>query len=402
MKRYILLIALTAFAGLSFCSCRKMAEDPKAKYIFLFIGDGMGSPHVDVTESYLSYKAGKMGGERLLMTQFPVYGTATTYSASHECTCSAAAGTALSTGVKTNNNCIGVDTNGNRLKSISYELKDDGYKIGIISTVPVNHATPAAFYASQEKRDEYGLITREIPESGFEFFASAGFIDYNGVSEDEDSAQWLERNGMDVCFGKDELKKAMTESERIVFCQEYNRGKEASNYESSGSKPDTETSLTDMLEYCLEFLGEDKPFFIMCEGGEIDWAAHANKTMPMIHHIIEFDKAISKAYEFYLKHPNETLIVVTADHETGGISIGDRSCDYKVYWKHLEEAWEQAGRSNTLTLKENAELNDKANIGWTTHDHTGGSVPVYAVGKGSERFAGRMDNTDIKSKILGD
>ena len=402
MKRSIILIAVSALACLTVCGCKEKTESTKAEYIFLFIGDGMGTSHIDATESYLSYKAGKLGGEYLRMTQFPAYGTATTYSLSHECTCSAAAGTAISTGTKTYNNSLGVDKDGNRLRSICYDLKEGGYKVGIISTVPVNHATPAAFYASQQKRDDYGLITKQIPGSGFEFFASAGFIDYNGVSEDEDSAQWLENNGMDVCFGKEELKKAMSESERIVFCQEYNRGKEAENYESSGSKPATETSLTEMVDACLEFLGDGQPFFIMCEGGEIDWAAHANRTMPMIHHILEFDKAIARAYEFYLAHPDETLIVVTADHETGGISLGDRGCDYKVYWKHLEDAWEQAGQSNTLTLKENAELNDLANIGWTTYDHTGGAVPVYAIGKGAERFIGRMDNTDIKGKILGD
>ena len=118
--------------------------------------------------------------------------------------------------------------------------------------------------------------------------------------------------------------------------------------------------------------------------------------MPMINAIIEFDKAIAVAYEFYLAHPDETLIVVTADHATGGIALNG-----EPNWKKLEKAWVEADNTNNLEKKENAQLNKDCKIGWTTTGHTGEPVPVYSVGKGSERFGGRMDNTEFKAKILG-
>ena len=143
----------------------------------------------------------------------------------------------------------------------------------------------------------------------------------------------------------------------------------------------------------------------MCEGGNIDWAAHANHTMAMINEIFEFDKAIESALEFYNQHPDETLIVVTADHETGGLTLGCSSSEYKgksLKWKKLEEQWEESGHKNKLSKEDNRKLNNQCGIGWTTTSHTGGPVPVYSIGVGSERFIGRMDNTQIKSRILGE
>ncbi len=155
-------------------------DDTKAKYIFLFIGDGMGANHVATAESYLSYKAGKIGGEQLVFTTFPYHGTATNFSANRHVTCSAASGTAIACGSKTDNSKLGMDKDGNALKSVAKELKEDGYKIGIITTVPINHATPGAFYASVPYRGDYYEVSCQLPESGFEFFAGSGFIDFRG------------------------------------------------------------------------------------------------------------------------------------------------------------------------------------------------------------------------------
>lgn len=377
-------------------------KEEKARYIFLFIGDGMGNSHVSVTESYLSYKAGKLGGEQLLMTTFPVFGTCTTHSADKRITDSSAAGTAIATGVKTNNSYLGVDPEGNEVESVSFSLQEEGYKIGIISSVPINHATPASFFGHNISRSAYYELTKEIPESGFEYFASAGLLNYFGKDgKQKSSAEWLEENGYDVCFGKAELAEAMENSERIVFCQEYNRDVEPKNYDLTGNKPETETTLAEMVQAGIDFLGDEQPFFIMCEGGEIDWASHSDKTMPMVMTTIGFDEAIRKAYEFYLAHPDETLIVVTADHETGGVALGGGSHDSDIKWGLIEKAWNESGQSNNLGYDENRKLNDSAFIGWTTTGHTGGAVPVYAIGKGAEKFAGRIDNTDIKGKILG-
>jgi alkaline phosphatase len=115
---------------------------------------------------------------------------------------------------------------------------------------------------------------------------------------------------------------------------------------------------------------------------------------------MEFNDAIKVAYEFYQAHPDETLIVVTADHETGGISIGSRGGSSKVDWAKLEEQWVNAGYKNNLSSEENQKLNESCSIGWTTFGHSGAPVPTYAVGKGAEKFIGHLDNTDIKGKIL--
>ena len=369
-----------------------------AKYVFLFIGDGMGFSHVAATESYLSYKAGKLGGEHLTFTEFPFHGSADNHSANHRVTDSAASGTAIANGVKTNNGMIGVDSEGNRAESISYVLQDRGYNIGIISSVPVNHATPASFYAHNVNRGAYYDIMKEMPESGFEFFAGAGILGYFGKDKkQESSAAWLEKNGINVCFSKEEAEEAIQNKETILVCQPYNEEKEPANYDAGGIMPEGHILLTEMVEMALERLGDKKPFFIMCEGGEIDWAAHGNKTMPTIQDVMAFDDAVSVAYEFYLEHPDETLIIVTADHGTGGISYTS-----DPDWAKIEEAWIAAGQSNTLDGDANRKLNNSANIGWTTGGHTGEAVPVYAIGKGAERFCGKMDNTDIKGKILGE
>lgn len=400
LHKLISAICITAMLfNLSAHEAEAKKKEEKAKYVFLFIGDGMGSTHVAVAESYLSYLQGKLGGAMLTMSQFPYYGTATSYSADANVTDSSAAGTAISCGVKTYNGGLGIDAEGNEARSMAYDLKDDGYQIGIISTVPINHATPGAFYASSSSRNDYYGISKQIAESGFEFFAGSGFIDFRGKGDKEEATDiYLEKNGYEVSYGIAEFKEEAAGKEKVVFCQESNKEESAGNYVSSG-KIAEDATLGQMLQLGMEFFDDDEPFFFMCEGGKIDWTAHANKVMPMIMDILEFDEAIAVAYEFYKKHPKETLIVVTADHETGGISLG--SGPDHVNWQMLIEQWEKDGKQNNLGWRENSEMNRKASIGWTTGSHTGGPVPVYAVGKGAEKFMGRMDNTDIKGKILG-
>ena len=167
-------IVLAAAAGAILrpeAEARVRKADKPAKYIFVMIGDGMGAAQVAAAESYLSYKAGRLGGEQLTFTGFPVLGLCTTYSADSNITDSAASGTAIATGNKTDNHYLGVAPDGSPLKSMAYTLHEKGYNVGIMSSVPVNHATPGAFYAHQEDRGNYYEISLEIPESGFEFFA---------------------------------------------------------------------------------------------------------------------------------------------------------------------------------------------------------------------------------------
>lgn len=375
----------------------------KAKYIFLFIADGMGASQVTLAESYHSYQKGALGGERLTFSNFPYFGMATTYSANRRITCSAAAGTAIACGEKTINTRIGMDPEGNKLKSMCYDLKEDGYKIGIISTAPVNHATPASFYASVEDRGKFYEIMQTIPETGFEFFAGSGFKKYYGNDKKQTGAEeYLEARGYDVCFGEDEYLARKEGTEKVVLCQKHNKGRHSREYTIVDPEGAHIYTLKDMLERGMEVIGEEEPFFFMCEGGTIDWAAHENNTMATISLIDEFDEAVKLAYDFYLKHPDETLIIVTSDHDTGGASLGNgiEWLDDRLDWSVLDSAWNMPSGKDSLSIEENKALNDKAFIGWTTMQHTGNDVPVYAVGNGAERFSGKMDNTEFKSKIL--
>lgn len=400
MKKICYILASVVLALVSAgCTC---SDEGKAKYIFLFIGDGMSATEVDLTESWLSYKAGKVGGENLTMSTFPVYGHCTTYSFDRHATCSAAAGTAISCGQKTTKNRIGTDPEGNDLESISYVLQKEGYNIALMSSSPINHATEASFFATEDDRNSFYEITKAIPETGFQFFGGSGFIQFYGKDgQQESSAEYLERNGYKVCCGAEEFEAAAPHHDKIVLYQECFRDTSATDYVMDGRKPAGEVELPQMLKYGIDFIGDEKPFFVMCEQGTIDWAAHLNRVLPMVNAVIEFDDAIKVAYEFYLEHPDETLIVVTADHGTGGVALGAGGWGRdRIYWDKIEQAWNDAGQCNDLDGATNKALNDAATIGWTTVYHTGENVPVYAIGKGAERFGGKIDNTEIKNKLL--
>lgn len=402
MKKIIYLWAVVVMAlVMGGCSCFE-SKDGKAKYIFLFIGDGMSASGVDLTESWLSYKAGKVGGENLTMSTFPVYGHCTTFSHDRHATCSAAAGTAIATGVKTTKNRIATDPDGNELESISYVLQREGYNVALMSSSPVNHATEASFFAKEETRNNFYEITKAIPETGFQFFGGSGFIQFYGKDgQQESSAEYLERNGYEVCCGAEEFEAAAPDCDKIVLYQECFRDTSATDYVMDGRKPAGEIELPQMMKYALDFIGDEKPFFVMCEQGTIDWAAHLNRVLPMVNAVIEFDDAIKVAYEFYLQHPDETLIVVTSDHGTGGPAIGAGGWGRDmVFWDKIEQSWNDLGQCNDLDDASNMALNESATIGWTTVYHTGECVPVYAIGKGAERFGGKIDNTEIKGKLL--
>ena len=170
----------------------------------------MGASQVAVTESYLSHLEGKLGGEQLCFTTFPVLGMCTTYSSSSVITDSAASGTAIASGHKTNNGSLGVDAEGNPVQSVAQILKDDyGYKVGIFSSVPLNHATPAAFYAHVPSRSDYFNITTQIPSTRFDFIGGSGFLKFEAPEgQSEDSEQYLENRGYQVVFGQKEFEDA--------------------------------------------------------------------------------------------------------------------------------------------------------------------------------------------------
>lgn len=393
MKTAIKAIILSAAALLALTSCK---EKP-AEYVFLFIGDGMGQAQVAATDSYLSYKAGVLGGEHMCFTQFPITGLATSYSANSRVTDSSAAGTAIASGIKTNNGWLGVDPEENPTGSMAFDFHDMGYKVAVTSSVPVNHATPASFFAAARSRGDYYNISMQIPASGFEFFSGSGFLNYYDENGENGTCEVLAENGYTVCYGQEDYVNAKAEgAEKVILVPAASKGSNASNYTVGHSKDDI--SLKNVVADAIDFFGDKKPFFVMCEGGEIDWACHNNQSMPMVFDILRMDDAVKVAYDFYLKHPKKTLIVITADHETGGITLGCNG-KYHVNWEKSEEIW-NAEEEKYETEMTNKEINDALLLGWTSKGHTGAPVPVYAVGKGSEKFTGLYDNTDIIKKIL--
>ncbi len=400
MKRFsINLVALLLLSLFSFSCCR---GDKKAKYVFYFIGDGMGFSHIALAEAYNSAKEGKVGSEPLCFTQFPVMGMATSYSASNMITCSSAAGTALSTGVKTNNGMLGVAPDSTELESISFKFHNNGYKVGVMTSVTIDHATPAAFYANSVSRNDYYSIAAQLPESGFEFFGGGGFQGLKKQGDRKSLYDLVAEAGYEVAFGENEYDSKSGSAGKIIYFQNKERADKELPYAAERGEDDL--SLAEVVESAIDFLYSKDGFFIMAEGGQIDWAAHANDVANTIHETLDFDEAIKVAYEFYLDHPDETLIVVTADHETGGVTLGRQ----KGYTFDLSLVSAKKGDfdHNDLNVDNYMEqlpkdsLSKAAKIGWTTSSHTGGAVPVFAIGASSYKFAGRMDNTDIPVRIL--
>lgn len=312
---FLLLLAICAYAQ-------------QAKYVFYFIGDGMGVNQVQGTEIYLAELEGKMGISPLLFTQFPYSTVATTNSATNRVTDSAAAGTALATGQKTKNSAIGVlKDQQTPVNSIGVWAKNKGCRVGITTSVTVNHATPAAFYGHAAKRTLYHEIGKDLYKTGFDFYAGSDFRD--ATDPDNPSSENLytmaEKHGYTLARGyKDYLKKSKKANKMILFQTE-----EASKHELGAipcaiDRKKGDLTLQDITRSAINFLSKDAPegFFLMVEGGRIDWACHSNDAATTFHEIIDFDNAIKTAYEFYSQHPDETLIVVTADHETGGFVLG--------------------------------------------------------------------------------
>ena len=307
-----------------------------AKYVFYFIGDGMGLTHVAATEAYLAANENEMGFKKLSFTDFPATGFSTTHAKNRLITGSAAAGTALATGKKTTINTIGM--NGDRtkpLKTIAEEARDNGFKVGIISSVSIDHATPASFYAHQPKRNMYYEISLDLSKSGFDFFGGGGFADpYYNNSDTVSVFSLAPQMGYTITTTREDFYKLNKKAGKVIAT--------GTNIESSGAlryaidQEDDDIPLEDFVEKGIELLDNKNGFFIMCEEGKIDWASHGNDAATVVHNVLSLSKAVGKAVDFYNKHPNETLIVITADHETGGLALGWAGTHYQSDLKLLE------------------------------------------------------------------
>lgn len=302
----------------------------QAKYVFYFIGDGMGVNQVQGTELYRGELEGKIGITPIWFTQFPYATTATTFSATNGVTDSAASGTALATGNKTQNGTIGMKQDlQTEVSSVAVWAKNKGCRVGVTTSVSVDHATPAAFYAHDPSRGSYYKIGTDLYKAGFDFYAGSDFIDPNNKDNKDGNSENLytmaEKNGYTIARGyKDYLKKCKKADKMILFQSEKASEKDRTAIPYAIDRTKDDLTLADITRSAINFLSKDlsKGFFLMVEGGKIDWACHSNDAATAFHEVADMDEAVKVAYEFYSQHPDETLIVVTADHETGGFVLG--------------------------------------------------------------------------------
>lgn len=321
MRRLAYLFLLVSLFGIS--SCTTPSTNTKAKYVFLFIGDGMGVNQVYSAQLYKAAMEKMHGPEALNLTQLPVQSYMTTYSADDLTTDSSASGTALATGHKTNNGVLGKDTSLTvNFETVAEKAQKLGYKVGILSSVGINHATPASFYGHQNYRGMYYEIACELPQSGFDYFGGGGFINPTGRNKDKPDAYQLAVDaGYHYVHDANSIE-ALSNGTQKVFAVNpvlYPGGE----FSWAIDKKEGSISLAEFTRKGIEVLDNPKGFFMMVEGGKIDWACHSNDAATSIQETLAFDDAVAEALKFYKNHPDETLIIVTADHETGGMIMGN-------------------------------------------------------------------------------
>lgn len=355
-----LFAATLVYAGLA---------NAQVKYVFFFLGDGMSFSQIQTTEAAMAtwyaksvgMSLGPQSGDlnadyllnpnnRLFMTQLPVQGVQTTYDAFSLNTDSASAGTAFASGIKTMSGVINMDAGKKQsYKSIAELAHDRGMKVGVVTSVSLDHATPASYYASTPSREYYNLIGSQLAQSGYEFFGGGGFISPTKPKTTGDTSNdvnaLLVKNGYTVLNDRQPiLSLKSAPKSKVVAINPWLQDSSAMPYNIDKLNYDQKNanlSLAEMTGVAIANLeGLDnkdggKGFFLAVEGGKIDWACHANDAVAAIGDVIDFDNAVARALEFYNRHPNETLIVVTGDHETGGMSVGHATTAYKAYYDKM-------------------------------------------------------------------
>lgn len=323
----------------------------KPKYIFMFIGDGMSFPQIQATEYYNGVKSnGPINAskgnyptnQKLSFMGFPVAGTVTTYDSTSLCPDSASTATSLSTGNKTLSSVINMDeTKTKSYETITEKLKKQlGYKIGIVSSVNIDHATPGAYYAHVPARSKYYDMGLQLVDSNFDYFAGGKFLsdDSKEVKEEGKTkiADLAQQKGYKVVDTKDEITSLKSGDEKVIaICPDSEVEKESGALKYNIDRNGSELSLADYTKKGIELLDNENGFFMMVEGGKIDWACHANDAASTINDVNSFNDAVEEALNFYNEHPDETLILVTGDHETGGLTLGFAGTNYDTYLQNL-------------------------------------------------------------------
>ena len=320
------------------------------KYVFVFIGDGMSYPQIQSAAYYAGkdaagivdvVKNSENAGDspamkNLSFYDFPVAGSASTYDATSFAPDSASTATSIFTGYKTHSSSINVDiTKKIKYRTIAEQLRDQKkWKIGVVSTVNLNHATPAATYAHQASRKSNYAIGQELVESNFDYFAGGALMEPQDKKNDKTSIYELAKSaGYKVCFTQNDANSLQNGDKAIVVAETLADG-DAMSYDND--RKNDEWALRDYVRKGIEVLDNKKGFFMMVEGGKVDWACHANDARSSIADTLALSAAVEEAIEFYNTHPKETLIIVTADHETGGLTIGYAGTDYNLFFRTLD------------------------------------------------------------------
>ncbi len=342
-------LALLALLVLAGAACAAGVDNDwggaKAKYVFMFIGDGMGLQQVNAAEVY-NGSINRTGGEpaikKLALSGLPVQGMITTYSTNSFITDSAPAATSLASGFKTDNGVIGMDPAKKRkFTTVAQMVRAKGMKVGVLTSVSLNHATPASYYASVPSRNDYYGIGEQLIDSGFDYFAGGGIHQHTGKDKDrKDLYEVAKEKGYQVLRTREEILAAKPGT-KIIAVNPVLDGSNAMPYDMD--KTEKELSLAEFTRKGIELLDNPNGFFMMVEGGKIDWACHANDAATVICDIFAFNDAVKEAIAFAEKHPDETLIVVVGDHETGGMSIGFAGTQYETFFEkiaHQKESYE--------------------------------------------------------------
>ena len=326
-------------------------KDSKPKNIVLLIGDGMGLSQVSAS---LFYNQEKTNFER-----FSTIGLIKTSSSDELITDSAAGATAFSAGIKTYNGAIGVDKQGNPVETILESLVKRGYATGLISTSSIVHATPASFYAHSKSRRLYEDIAAFLPSSNIDFLAGGGTKFFNNREDGKDLFSEFKKNGYQITTT--EFPITLSNKKQVILLAEDGMPK---MLEGRGD------FLANATILALDALSKnDTGFFLMIEGSQIDWGGHSNEGEYLITELLDFDRAIGVVLDYADKN-RDTLVIVTADHETGGFTLAADNGDY-----------------------------NKIKPTFSTGGHSATMIPVFASGPGETFFGGIYENTEIYHKM---
>ncbi len=413
------------------------ASNCTPRRVFLLIGDGLGAMQAEVAQRALESSP----GEKLAFQEFPAIGWQRTRSANSQVTDSAAAGTALACGVRTDNGKLGVDSDDEAVDSIAMLAHRRGWKVAILTNVSIDHATPAAFYAHAANRGSYYEIARQLADTPFEFVGGGGMVGQERPTPDgPDNLQRAIANGFIAVRTRDKLKHLP--AGKRIFAFNHTLAKGASLPPVLAARP-SDIRLAEFTAAAIGHLG-DAPFFMMVEGGQIDWFCHDNDLGAVVREVEDFNAVVRVCRDYARRHP-DTLIVVTGDHETGGLEpAGDhggtpalllnQKATSKELFRRLDElarekrSWSEAlatlqelcgdktftadqvaaqrqawnkdgGGSEDLANLVRDQLAALAGYRFTTRGHSDADVPVYACGAGAERFAGRYDNSELNVRL---